>query len=529
MTSGAPVLAPRTPVEMFAIRLADDPDAALLLTADGDVRSYRQIGARADRLADQLRARGAMPGDVVGLYLGNEPNWVVSALASWWCGCAIAACGTVSPRHEAERRFRLVAPRLVVAAESVGLSDEWPVLKVSSEGEQIAPVSEHVDAEGGVAAWRVAPDPSSNAAIIFTSGTSGEPKATVHSHERLLSNAQATASAYAKHAGFRPRTAPPDRAPSVSFSPFGHLAAISRLMFRVYVGRSLLIVPRFDVTVLEEIAQRYPLDNLQLIPAMLHTLAFTDEVVELGSLKYVTSGTAPLSIATRDAFERRYGVHVLQAYGSSEGCVTARERNEDVRAGRRGPGSVGRVDGPVRIVDPGGKDVAVGEDGEIIGLPDLSASGRYLSAEGGVESLPLDDDGWYHTGDLGYLDEHGILYVTGRLKEMLVVGGFNVFPAEIEDALRTSDLVRDAVVVSVPDERLGEIPVAGIVWTPGAELDRETQAHELATEIRLRVAPYKVPRQWFTLEKVPLNANGKVDRMRVRNLALESMEVRSDS
>jgi acyl-coenzyme A synthetase/AMP-(fatty) acid ligase len=84
-------------------------------------------------------------------------------------------------------------------------------------------------------------------------------------------------------------------------------------------------------------------------------------------------------------------------------------------------------------------------------------------------------------------------------------------------------------VVSVPDERLGEIPVAGIVWTPGAELDRETQAHELATEIRLRVAPYKVPRQWFTLEKVPLNANGKVDRMRVRNLALESMEVRSDS
>ena len=108
VTSGAPAVEPRTPVEMFAIRLADDPDAALLLTADGVVRSYRQIGARADRLADQLRVRGVMPGDVVGLYLGNEPNWVVSALASWWCGCTIAACGTVSPRHEAERRFRLV-------------------------------------------------------------------------------------------------------------------------------------------------------------------------------------------------------------------------------------------------------------------------------------------------------------------------------------------------------------------------------------------------------------------------------------
>ena len=160
---------------------------------------------------------------------------------------------------------------------------------------------------------------------------------------------------------------------------------------------------------------------------MVHTLAFTNEVVELGLLKYVTSGTAPLSIATRDAFERRYGVPVLQAYGSSEGCVTARERYEDVRAGRRGPGSVGRVDGPVRIVDPAGKDVAVGEDGEIIGLPDVSASGGYLGADG-VEPLPLDDDGWYHTGDIGHLDDHGILYVTGRLKEMLGRRGLQCLP-----------------------------------------------------------------------------------------------------
>jgi acyl-CoA synthetase (AMP-forming)/AMP-acid ligase II len=245
---------------------------------------------------------------------------------------------------------------------------------------------------------------------------------------------------------------------------------------------------------------------------MLLAPATTPAATFLGSDQYVTSGTAPLPMATREAFEQRYGVPVLQAYGSTEGGITALERYEDALAGRRGPGSVGRVpEGcPLRIVGPGGEDVVPGEEGEILGRP--TRAGQYLT-EAGTAPLPVDADGWYHTGDVGRVDEHGILYVTGRLKEMMIVGGFNVFPAEVEDAVRQSALVQDAVVVPMPDDRLGEVPVAGVVWAGAADVER------LVAECRQRLAPYKVPRQWFTLNEVPLTANGKLDRRRAAALA----------
>ena len=109
----------------------------------------------------------------------------------------------------------------------------------------------------------------------------------------------------------------------------------------------------------------------------------------------------------------------------------------------------------------------------------------------------MDADGWYHTGDVGHLDEHGILYITGRLKEMMIVGGFNVYPAEVEDALRASKLVQDAVVVGLPDERLGDLPAAALVWEPGKVRDlAEPEAlAQVIAHVRAQLAAYKVPRR----------------------------------
>ena len=145
----------------------------------------------------------------------------------------------------------------------------------------------------------------------------------------------------------------------------------------------------------------------------------------------------------------------------------------------------------------------------------------------GSPPLQLDEKGWYHTGDIVRVDEHGILYLTGRLKEMLIVGGFNVFPVEIEEALLESSLVRDAVVVPVADERLGEIPAAGVVWDPSAtHLPESERVRQLVVQIRERLAAYKVPRRWFTIDEVPLTPNGKVDRREaVRTAIVESRTV----
>jgi long-chain acyl-CoA synthetase len=198
----------------------------------------------------------------------------------------------------------------------------------------------------------------------------------------------------------------------------------------------------------------------------------------------------------------------------------ALESYDDVVAGLRGPGSVGRIspNSKWKIVDAEGQDVVSGSEGEILGQPPE----RKLVTADGETTLEVDADGWYHTGDVGRVDENGILYITGRLKEMMIVGGFNVFPAEIEDVLRELALVRDAVVVGVPDERLGEIPNAGIVWNvpPNHGEDREKAVASLISHSRSRLAAYKVPRRWVDLGELPLTPNGKLDRRTALRLVM---------
>ena len=243
------------------------------------------------------------------------------------------------------------------------------------------------------------------------------------------------------------------------------MAGYSRLAFRMWIGRPTVIVPKFTVAAARALLSRFDMDSLQLTPTMIHMIATADEQLDLRGVKYVTSGTAPLSIATRELFEARYDVPVMQAYGMTEVGAVAQERYDDVVAGRRGPGSVGRiaagVDVRIRHLDD---DRPAGE-GEILVRTD-EASEHFI----GGEPIPVDDEGWFATGDVGRIDD-GILYITGRVQEKIIVGGFNVYPAEVEDVARRSPLVRDAVVVAIPDDRLGEIPVAGIVWAGAPDAD----------------------------------------------------------
>ncbi|MGA2209375.1 MAG: class I adenylate-forming enzyme family protein [Acidimicrobiales bacterium] len=516
---------PETVPEMFEIRVARDADKPFLLLPDGQSYSYGEIADLADRLRLRLSQSGVGPGDVVGLYLWNDPAWVVAVLATWGLGAVAALCGAVSPATEAVRRFELVNPRVVIAADGGEPLQGWPLITVSIDGSEVGERPAASDGReaphGPLGTDRppVRPSPEDAACIFFTSGTTGDAKALVKTHGPLATSPRRTAEAYSNNPGFRPRAAALDKPPGLSFNPFGQSASFGRLVFRLFVGRPLVMIRKFDVEVVAKLADTYALDTLQLTPAMVHMLAFTETTVNLGSLKYVNSGTAPLPVSTREAFEARYGVPVLQAYGSTEGGVSALEHYDDVIAGLRGPGSVGRItsDSVWRIVDETGTEVAVGQSGEILGRPDQR---RVVTAEGET-SLQLDDDGWYHTGDLGRVDEHGILYITGRAKEMLIVGGFNVFPAEVEDALRKSPLVREAVVVAVSDDRLGEIPAAAIIWDPELLSARGEQqlARSLAAEAREQLAAYKLPRRWFSLKDLPVTPNSKLDRKAVAAMA----------
>jgi acyl-CoA synthetase (AMP-forming)/AMP-acid ligase II len=504
---------------MFEWRVARDPESALILTADGVGRTYGDLARRVGLLARALEDSGVRRGDVVGLYLTNEPAWIVALLACWRAGAVAACCGSLSPVAEATRRFEAAKAVRVIARDQA--SPGWAVTVIDAEG---ALANATAPPAWDLLAPRAAQlRPGDPAVVLFTSGTTGQPKAIWRRHAELAEAPRITASAYAKTSGFRPRTAPPSFPPALSFSPFGHASALGRLVFRIYVGRQLLIIPKFDIEAIAQIAGRYPIDTLHLTPAMIHELAFTDRDIKFQALKYINSGSAPLPISTRDRFEERYGVPVLQAYGSTEGTITALERYDDVIAGRRGPGSVGRIpEGmPHRIVDSDGKDVAPGEKGELLG--------RWRAPEGADPNPAVDAEGWFHSGDLARIDEHGILYICGRIKEMMIVGGFNVYPGEVEEALRKAPQIREVVVVPIADPRLGEIPVVGIVWEDGvAEGEMDAAWREIATRARISIEAYKVPRRWFRLARVPRNANDKVDRTAAAAIARHALGVTAD-
>jgi long-chain acyl-CoA synthetase len=498
-------------------RTQHDPTTPFLLTVDEQepyevtTLTYGQVVSRAARLAEVLRESGVARGDIVGCYLTNSPAWVVVSLGVWFAGAGVAAVGTLLPVTEADRLFALADVKKVVALEGAPeLPGGRTEVRVDLEGILAG------EGDPGADSWRDAglalPASEDLAVAIFTSGTTGQPKGITHTHDDIINAAHRVAAGYAKNADYRPEPAPAHLSPGVVFNPFGHMAGISRVSFRMWIGRSSVVVPKFTVPAVRALLARFEIDQLQLTPAMIHMLATTEEPLDLSSVKYVTSGTAPLSITTRERFESRYGVPVMQAYGMSETGAVAQERYDDVVAGRRGPGSVGRIAKGVEL------KIRRLDDDRPEGEGELLVRTNELTTEfiGGAK-VPLDDEGWFATGDVGRLDD-GILYITGRVQEKIIVGGFNVYPVEVEDAARRSPLVRDVVVVSVPDDRLGEIPVAGVVWSG----DPDPEA--LIAEMRAELAGYKVPRTVFTVEAVPLTAREKVDRKRAAELARAALD-----
>jgi long-chain acyl-CoA synthetase len=498
------------PESLFEIAvLRRDADDSFLLTIDEQepyavaARTYGETRVRASVLAAALAESGVVRGERVGCYLSSAPCWVVGTLGAWWAGAQIAAVGTLLPGPEAARLFDVAQVKTVISvAGAQPLPGSFRVITVTPEGDL---------ADGpppGPAPAVSLPDPDETAAVFFTSGTTGLPKGITYTHGDFITAAKRIAGGYARNTEYRPSAAPPRLAPGVVFNPFGHTAGFIRLAFRMWIGRATVLIPKFTVPAVRAYLTRYAPDALQLTPTMIHMLATSDDPPDLSGLTYVTSGTAPLSTVTRELFESRFGVPVMQAYGMTEVGTVSQERLADVLAGRRGPGSVGRIATGVEVrIRPLEDDERPTGEGEIL------VRGKDMPAEfvGGAV-VPLDADGFFATGDIGRLDDD-ILYITGRAQEKIIVGGFNVYPAEVEDAARRSRLVRDAVVVGVPDDRLGERPVAGVVW------DAAPAPAALLAELRASLAPYKVPRELFALDAVPLTPRDKVDRRRAAALA----------
>jgi long-chain acyl-CoA synthetase len=494
---------------LLAWRTAERPGHGFLFVEDEPVWTFGELASAAASLARRLAHAGVAAGARVLARVGNDERFLPVLVAGWLRGAAVIPMHPAAPVSEVARVIGSMGVGAVVCDPQDDLAEDQIGAAVLALGRLV-----HDRRSGPVPALPMPPvvRGAEPALILLTSGSTGAPKGVVLTHDNAWANLRATASAFRSDTSASPLPETP-KPPNLIANPLSHTAGIVRLLFALYVGRDVVLLRKFDGALAKRLVDQHGIDNLTLNPAMLRMLL--DQVApgeKLGAVRYVSSGTAPLTPALREQFEARFGVPVLQAYGQTEAFGgIAIENVRDVLAGRRRPGSVGKpLPGvELRLADHRGDDVPAGEPGEIW-VRSASAMAGYFS---GGEANPLDADGWLRTGDVGRLDEDGYLFITGRIKNIIICGGFNITPEEVEAALEDDGRVTEAVVVSWPDERLGEIPVAVV--------EGDGSPAELLAAVAPRLAAYKRPRRLFRVDALPRVPNGKVDRAAVWRLVAE--------
>jgi len=466
-----------TGVEDVLARSAATASDSTAVIVDGVDYTFGRIDQAAAELAALLA-----PGTRVLARLGNDAASIVAIHAAWRAGCSIVSASTMVPRAEVDRRISETGVSAVLDP-------------VGAEGLRVDITDTGVRQ----------PAPAGEAVVMFTSGTTGTPKGASLTFAALRGSLAGIAMGNGLPDDGR-GPAQPARGPRIVVVPIAHMGGFLGVLTAWWLGKPALLVQKFSAERVFDLASQYRLGVLGLTPAMVWELAQDGSGRALPGVDSVIVGTAAIPEATRLAFEKKYGVPVLRNYGQTEfaGAI-AFERPEDLAAGRRPDGTVGRVAPGVEvaILDADGSQLPTGEVGEIAARAASAMSG-YLGTDGTPDRI----DEWLRTGDLGRLDADGFLFVVGRVRDMIVCGGFNIYPAQVEAALNELPEIADSAVAGIADERLGEIPVAALVLNSGAEISPDS----VRDALRSRLAAYELPRHVVFVEAIPRHQTGKVDR-----------------
>jgi long-chain acyl-CoA synthetase len=338
-------------------------------------------------------------------------------------------------------------------------------------------------------------DDEDPAVIIYTSGTTGTPKGATLTHANILAAADT---------GRDLVDAGPDTV-TVATLPLFHVFGMSAIMNVTIRGHGLLtLVPRFEPGKVLEVIERDHATTFGGVPTMFSALLHHPdrERRDVSSLNLCVSGGAPMPVEVLRGFDEAFGAKVLEGYGLSETCGMATFNRPDQE---RKPGSIGVPIGgtEIRLVDDSDEDVPSGEPGELVMRGPFVMSG-YWEREDATRGVMR--DGWFHTGDIATVDDEGYYFIVDRKKDLIIRGGYNVYPREIEEVIYTHPAVREAAVIGVPHESLGEEVAAAVALKEGAEISTD----ELRDYIKQRVAAYKYPRVVWTVEELPKGPTGKI-------------------
>ncbi|MFG1807229.1 AMP-binding protein [Streptomyces sp. NPDC049040] len=520
----------------FLAAAAERPDHRALAYFDGGL-TYRELDTLSDGLARHLAERDFAPGDRLAVMLQNVPQFVVALLAAWKAGGAAIPVNPMYKQHELAHILTDAGAAALVCSErawqdyvrSTAASSPVRIALTASEFDLQTRDDPRVltgarqpaaDAEDLLAAARAAAGPrpdvplpaaDDTALVSYTSGTSGRPKGALNTHGNISFNA---------HRQIRVHDLPAD-AVIFALAPLFHITGmVCQLSAGLAGGRTVALAHRFEPgVVLDAFREHRPAYTVGPATAFMALLARPDATADdFASFKLISSGGAPLPPAVVESFRTRSGgLYLANGYGLTEctaPCASVPPGHEapvdpvsgTLAVGVPGPGTM------VRILDDSGAEVPFGESGEIAVSGPMVVPGYWNLPAESQAAMP---GGELRTGDIGFMDTDGWLYVVDRKKDMISASGFKVWPREVEDVLYTHPAVREAAVVGVPDAYRGESVKAYVSLRPGAA----AEPGELVAYCRERLAAYKYPRQVEVLAELPKTATGKILRRELKATA----------
>lgn len=477
--------------------------------------TYGELYQQAKNTAAYLTSRGIGKGDYVAMLLGNSPHFVISYYGVLLTGAAVVPINPIyTPKeimyilHNSNARLAIAVAPLLPVLESIKhqLPNLCEVVLVGdgAASDWVTPFEKMVahSSEG----WRGdALQADDLAVILYTSGTTGQPKGAMLTQRNMASNADAI-SAYLGVSGddiF------------VTVLPMFHVFCMTVCMNApIAVGATMLILPKFSPADVAKAIKQHQATVFAGVPTMYNFIMQTPEIAveALDSLRICISGGASLPVALLHNFERKFGKVISEGYGLSEASpVTAFNPVQGIRK----PGSIGvSIPGVEnRIVDAEGEELERGQVGELIVRGPNVMKGYLHMPEETSRTL---QNGWLYTGDMGYMDEDGYIFIVDRKKDMVIVGGYNVYPREVEEVLYEHPQIIEAAVIGVPDENAGEAVHAYVV-----SRDPSLTEEELIAYCRNGLAKYKVPSKIIFIEELPKNTTGKILRRALRDMVLK--------
>lgn len=497
----------RTLPELLNYQLAQRPEQPLIFWGDEKI-TYQDFDRTTNQLARGLQELGIQKGDVVSLFTYNCPEFIYTWFALAKLGAVMGPINVAFKQEEtqyivnnSEAKAIVASPVLAEVVEDI--KDQCPQLQHriylgDSPVDGSLVFNDLLEGKSGEPLEKVEVEPDDTISIIYTSGTTGKPKGVLLSHWNYITDTAMAAELLPLSSG----------EVIMMILPLFHVnAQVATVTAPIMAGGTIALLQMFNPALFWESVEKYRPVTFSSVPTILSVLLNDPQADEtdLSSLRYVICGAAPLPVSLFHNFEEKFGLHILEGYGLTEGtCVSSLNPYYGMR-------KIGSIGLPLRgqqmvIMDEQGNIQPPNTYGEICIKGPNIMKGYYKRPEETKETIH--EGGWLRTGDAGYMDEDGYFWIVDRIKEMIIRGGENIYPREIEEVLHYHPKVEEAAVIGHPDEKYGEIVKAVIVPKQGEEVEEE----EIKEYCKEKLARYKVPSMVVIRKDLPKTQTGKVQK-----------------